>query len=247
MTALHITHAVPRAVTFELSIVYDKVSLMFSTAEPRRMKWIFAAAVTIPVLVCSTATADELATTSAESPAAVRAAFSLSDTAGVTRSHQEWQGKKAVVLLFLATECPVSNFYAPEFSRIAKSYADRGVLIYGIHSDPDVSAADAAQHAREYGLKFPVLLDPQQTLAAAVGAKKTPEAIVLSPEGRVIYRGRIDDRYSVSGKRRDEPTRRELEAAIDAALAGKMPEVRESQVFGCPLPTRRLKTQDINK
>jgi peroxiredoxin len=175
----------------------------------------------------------------------VRDAFSLRDAAGVERSHQEWQGKKAVVLLFVATECPVSNFYSPEFSRIAKSYADRGVVVYGVHSDPAVSAAEAAQHAQEYGLKFPVLLDPQQKLAAAVGAQKTPEAFVLSTEGKVIYHGRIDDRYSSTGKRRDEPTSRDLEAALDAVLAGKLPEVRETKAFGCPLPKRSNATTGL--
>ena len=131
----------------------------------------------------------------------------------------------------------MSNYYSPDFSRIAKTYADRGVLVYGVHCDPGVSAADAAQHAHEYGLKFPLLLDPQQKLAAAVGARTTPEAFVLTPEGKVIYRGRIDDRYSLNGKRRDEPTRHDLEDAIDAALAGKTPEVQETKAFGCPLPT----------
>ncbi len=167
---------------------------------------------------------------------AVCEAFALDDATGGTHSHQEWRGKKAVVLLFIATECPVSNFYSPDFSRIAKTYADRGVLVYGVHCDPAVTAADAKKHAQEFGLKFPILLDLRQKLAAAVGARTTPEAIVLTPDGGVIYRGRIDDRYSLNGKRRDEPRRRDLEAAIEAALAGKTPEVQETKPFGCPLP-----------
>ena len=52
----------------------------------------------------------------------------------------------------------------------------------------------------------------------------------------MIYHGRIDDRYSLSGKRRDVPTRHDLEAALDAALAGKTPEVPETRAFGCLLP-----------
>ena len=35
-----------------------------------------------------------------------------------------YDGKKAVALVFLNTECPVSNFYAPEIERLAKLYGD---------------------------------------------------------------------------------------------------------------------------
>ncbi len=171
-----------------------------------------------------------------ESESAVRDAFSLPDTIGTTRSTAEWKVKKAVVVLFLATECPVSNFYAPEFARLAQAYGEKGLLVYGVHCDPDVSAADAAKHAKEYSLTFPILLDPKQRLARALGATTTPEAVVLTTQGRMIYHGRIDDRYSLGGKRRDEPTRRDLEDAIRAALAGKVPETRETKAFGCLLP-----------
>jgi hypothetical protein len=54
-----------------------------------------------------------------------------------------------------------------------------------------------------------------------------------------MYRGRIDDRYSIQGKRRDNPTTHELIDALEAVLAGKVPAVRESKAFGCPLPKLR--------
>ena len=104
-------------------------------------------------------------------PDAVRAAFALADAAGKQHSSAEWQGKKAVVLFFIATECPVSNFYSPDFTRIARDYAEKGVVTYGVHCDEDLTAARAAEHAKEYGLTFPLLLDPKQKLAAAVGAE----------------------------------------------------------------------------
>ncbi len=63
-----------------------------------------------------------------------------------------------------------------------------------------------------------------------------PEAVVVSRDGKLVYRGRIDDRYATSGKRRDEPTTHDLSAAVDAVLAGKAPAVSQTKVFGCPLP-----------
>jgi hypothetical protein len=140
------------------------------------------------------------------------------------------------VLVFLGTECPVSNGYAPELVRIAKEFAPRGILVVAVHGDPDVTQAMAAAHAREYGLTFPILLDPEQRLAAATGVTTMPEVALLLSTGEAVYRGRIDDKYTDTGKRREEPTTHDLRAAIAAILAGKQPEPAVTKAYGCPLP-----------
>jgi thiol-disulfide isomerase/thioredoxin len=162
--------------------------------------------------------------------------FVVSDIAGCKHPLVGDRDRKGVVLLFLGTECPVSNGYAPELSRLAAAFGRKGVLFLGIHADPDVTGEAARKHAAEYRLSFPIALDPRQELARLVGATVMPQAVLLSPTGEVIYRGRIDDRYSTEGKRRDDPRSRDLEKAIEAVLAGKSPPVRETKAFGCPLP-----------
>ena len=94
--------------------------------------------------------------------------FSLSDTTGKQHNRDEWQESKAVLLLFIGLDCPVSNGYAPEIQRLVESYSARGVACYGVHADPEVTAELAAQHAKDYGLKFPILLDPHPDLGPAV-------------------------------------------------------------------------------
>lgn len=162
--------------------------------------------------------------------------FSLTDIHGAKHSQGEWRRGKAVVLFFIGIDCPVSNGYAPQMQQLATTYAQRGVAFYGVHCDDALTAADAARHATEYGLAFTVLLDPAQVLARASGARVTPEAVVLSPEGNVLYQGRIDDRYTIDGKRRDAPTVLDLENALSSVLAGEAPKVRQTKAFGCPLP-----------
>ena len=162
--------------------------------------------------------------------------FSLVDTQGARHTPAEWPGHKAVVLFFIGMECPVSNGYSPTMRDLATRYGERGVACYGIHCDPSVTAEAAAAHAKDFGLPFPVLLDPEQLLARMAGARVTPDAVVASPDGHVLYRGRIDDRYALDGKRRDEPTTHELVDALEAVLSGKTPEVSEARAFGCPLP-----------
>ncbi len=160
--------------------------------------------------------------------------FSLQDAQGMTHTRKSWQAAPAVVLLFLGTECPVANGYAPEMTRLTKHFSDGGVVFVGVHCDPDVTAKLAAQHAREYQLTFPILLDPVQTLAKPTGVHTMSASVVLLPDGEVVYRGRIDDRYTEQGKRRLEPTTHDLKNAIKAALSGKKPEPAESKTYGCP-------------
>jgi peroxiredoxin len=161
--------------------------------------------------------------------------FALCDVNGKAHTAAEWTGKKAVVLVFLGTECPVSNFYCPELARTAREYTNQGVAFYGVHADPDVTAEQAARHAVEFRLPFPVLLDPKHRAAGPAGIRVVPETVVLSPDGRVRYRGRIDDRYALDGKKRDEPSSRDLENAIRSVVNGKEPPVAVTKAFGCPV------------
>ena len=165
--------------------------------------------------------------------------FKVRDAAGAEHTPAEWREKAAVVLFFIDTECPVSNGYAPQMRRIAEKYAGRKVATYGVHSEPTTTGPVAAAHAKEYNLPFPIWIDPKQQLAGAAHVRVTPEAVVVSASGKVLYRGRIDDKYSTDGKRRDEPRVHDLEAALDAILAGKDPPQRETKAFGCPLPNRQ--------
>jgi thiol-disulfide isomerase/thioredoxin len=187
------------------------------------------------LVVCTTAAAGS----PGEKPAATSLRvklFSLADPQGNLHTQNEWPGRKAVVLIFLGTECPVSNGYAPTMARLAKTYGAKGVAFYGVHPDSDVTAEVAAKHGTDYKLPFVLLLDPKQTLPPQAGVTVVPEAVVLTPGGQVLYCGRIDDRYSLDGRRRDEPRTRDLENAIESVLAGRRPNPARTAAFGCPLP-----------
>jgi hypothetical protein len=148
----------------------------------------------------------------------------------------EARGARAVVLLFLMRDCPISNAFAPEIERIRAEYAPRGVDFDLVYADPSETGAGARAHAADFGHQSRVLLDPEHALARFTGATKTPEAAVLSPAGEVLYLGRIDDRFVDYGKQRPAPRTRDLRAALDAILAGRAPEVARTEAVGCFLP-----------
>lgn len=155
---------------------------------------------------------------------------------GRTYTPLDLAGKKAAILLFLGSDCPISNAFAPELGRIHAEYAPKGVAVFGIYPDPTLELKAAARHGKDFELRFPLLLDPQQRLVRKAGATITPEAAVFNPAGRLAYRGRINDLYVDLGKKRFPPTTRDLRDAIDAVLAGKQPPVPRTKAIGCFIP-----------
>ncbi|HVV47886.1 MAG TPA: redoxin domain-containing protein, partial [Bryobacteraceae bacterium] len=147
----------------------------------------------------------------------------------------EWRQAKEVLLFFVTNDCPVGNSYVPEMNRIHNDYAARGVETYAVLADTSLSAAAAKKYANEYRYTFPLLLDPGQILARLAGATVTPQAAVLTPEGKILYRGRIDNRVEDFGKQRPAATVPDLRNALDAALAGKPAPVMFTKSIGCAI------------
>lgn len=147
----------------------------------------------------------------------------------------------ATVVFFTGTECPVSNAYVPRLVELHKSYAGKGVVLVAVNSLATDTAADAAKHAKAFGLPFPVLKDDGTKLADRFKVERTPAAIVLDA-GRVVrYAGRIDDQYTPT-TRRPAPTTNELTAALDAVLAGRDVPTAAAPPAGCLL-TREKKVK----
>ncbi|MCS6865306.1 MAG: redoxin family protein [Gemmataceae bacterium] len=140
---------------------------------------------------------------------------------------------KAVVLIFIGYDCPISNGYAPEVIRLCKEYTAKGVAFCVVYADADIPIEQARQHAKEYGYNCPAILDPQMTLVRKVGATVKPEAAVLSPQGELLYRGRINNLYIDYGKKRPQPTQHDLKEALEAVLANKPVPVTRTRAIGC--------------
>jgi hypothetical protein len=143
-------------------------------------------------------------------------------------------GVTAIVFLFTSTECPISNRYAPEVRRLAAEFARHGVLFRLVYPNPSEQADAIREHmtAFSYAGATEALRDPGHALVKYVGATVTPEAAVFAG-GRIVYRGRIDDRYVDLGLERPAPTRRDLFQALTAVIAGKPAPHATTQAVGC--------------
>ncbi len=161
--------------------------------------------------------------------------FSLHDADGGAHTQAEWAQARAIVLFFVTTDCPLSNGYTPEMNRIDETYTPRGVRFYAVQGDTTVPDSEVRQHAHDFAYTFPVLLDPHQILARHTAATVTPEAVVLSPEGAVLYLGRIDNRVEDFGKTRVQATEFDLRDALDAILAGRPVPHPRTHALGCAI------------
>lgn len=158
----------------------------------------------------------------------------LSDSEGKDCEPFADDDRKGTVLVFLMSDCPVANASAPALARLSDEFTTRGVTFYGIYTTE--TSEEMATHLREYSLPFQGLSDPDLRLATMAEATRVPEAAVFSPEGELIYRGRIDDRAVSLGVVRPQPRREDLRLALEALLAGKKPEVPFTETVGCYLP-----------
>ena len=143
------------------------------------------------------------------------------------------EGAPATVFLFTRDDCPISNRYAPEIQRLRGVFESQGVRFRLVYPDPDATAASIREHLAEYGHDGPALRDPRHELVRWAEVRVTPEAAVMAADGRIVYRGRIDDQWLELGRARPEPVRRDLEEALTAVLADEPVATPRTEAVGC--------------
>ena len=142
-------------------------------------------------------------------------------------------GARAIVVIFTRTDCPIANRYAPEIQRLHRAFGPKGVTFRLVYLDPGEPVPAIRTHLRQYGYDIPALRDPRHVLVSLTGARATPEAAVFTADRRLVYRGRIDDRYVDLNKVRASPTRHDLREVLTALLAGTLVQPRTTDAVGC--------------
>jgi thiol-disulfide isomerase/thioredoxin len=139
---------------------------------------------------------------------------------------------KPMVLLFVRTDCPISNRYAPELERLYEKYSAESFEFRAVYPEPGLSVEGMDRHQAEYGLKIPASLDADRHYVNLAKATVTPEAAVFVA-GKLVYRGRIDNWYIDIGKSQAKPTEHSLEDVLHLVSEGKAVAFRETPAVGC--------------
>jgi peroxiredoxin len=161
--------------------------------------------------------------------------FSLVNVDGRTVSRDDFQGAKALLVMFICNHCPFVKHVAAELSRLGRDYQARGVAIVAISSNdvsshPEDSPEQMVHEAEAQGYAFPYLYDESQDVAKAYRAACTPDFFVFDAEQRLAYRGQLDG----SRPGNDVPlTGEDLRRALDLVLAGKPAPHEQAPSMGC--------------
>jgi hypothetical protein len=147
---------------------------------------------------------------------------------------------KASAMFFIASDCPISNWYAPTIQQVCREYASRGVDCTLMYEDVDLGKTPAAldasvrTHLREYRYdSMSAAVDRTRVVAKRAKATITPQVVVVDRAGAIRYRGRIDNAYADFGKPRQHVTSHDLRVSLDAVLAGRPVPAPETEALGC--------------
>ena len=156
--------------------------------------------------------------------------FSLKDYNGKDYSLSDFKDSKAIVIIFVATECPVSNAYNSRMESIYNDYKNKNVTMVGINSNKAEDIGRIKEHAKSKGLTFPILKDEKNIIADKFRASVTPEVFVLNNNFEVLYHGRIDDSRDES-----DVEKKDLRYALDEILSDKQVSDPVTKAFGCTI------------
>jgi hypothetical protein len=196
---------------------------------PRSALWCYAALLLLFALFVSTAQSAPLHAT---------------DLQGHSVEQLTTDGTKVVVLIFAATDCPISNRYIPQIEALRRKLSSQGVAFWWVFPNPGDTLSIVRKHGQDFSISTPTLIDSQQELVHLANASVTPEAAVFAVDHgslHEVYRGRIDDRYIAFGEERPQATHHDLEQAIQAILAGRTVAQSFGEPVGCSIIPAALK------
>jgi peroxiredoxin len=170
--------------------------------------------------------------------------FTLPDLDGKSVRLSDFRGK-TVVLEWFNPECPFVKASHTKGSLVdtAARVTKDGVVWLAINSGAPGKQGTGVEKNRAalktFNLTHPVLLDESGAVGKLYGAAHTPHMYVVSPEGKLVYRGAIDN--SPDGEA-ESPTDGKLVRYVEDALAevksGKAPAVADTKAYGCSVKYR---------
>lgn len=127
----------------------------------------------------------------------------LVDLDGRPISLAQWHGQR-LLINFWATWCPPCRAEMPALEALYQANKDDGFVVVAVNSGEGAEAV--RQFVEEYGLTFPVLLDPQGAAQDRLGIRYLPTSIFVDSRGvmRSRWQGALSPDQMVEGVKKLE-------------------------------------------
>ena len=171
--------------------------------------------------------------------------FKLPGVDGRRHALRDFRKSPVLVVIFTCNHCPTAQYYEKRLTKIVEDYWVKGVALVAIspndpksvrldelgYTDLSDSFDEMKIRARHQQFNFPYLYDGEkEAVSRAYGPVATPHAFVFDQQRKLRYAGRIDD-----DERGANITSHDLRQALDALLAGRDVEVKQTKTFGCSI------------
>ena len=146
---------------------------------------------------------------------------------------------RAIAVIFMCNDCPYVQLYLNRMKELQADFQDRDVTLIGINAnDPNQQPDDSFEKMKLFAannqLNFPYIRDVAQDVAESFGASKTPEVFLLDQDGRLRYKGLIDDNADDAAAVGVSY----LRSAIDQLLKSEPVEPSSTEAIGCSIKWR---------
>lgn len=164
------------------------------------------------------------------------AELKMKDISGKDFNLNELKKENGLVVIFSCNTCPYVKLYE---DRYVESYLHSKTFNVGFvlvnsneaYRGKEDSYDAMKKHAEEKKYQFPYLTDVNSVLADAFGANKTPHVFVFDKNGKLVYKGAIDNNpKDIAGV-----TEMYLRDAIGFISQGKEMKVNATKSVGCSI------------
>ncbi|GAB5425846.1 MAG: thioredoxin family protein [Crocinitomicaceae bacterium] len=163
-----------------------------------------------------------------------------SDDATYTLS--DLKGENGLIVVFSCNTCPFvvgsSSFdgWEGQYNTIYEKAQAQNIGMVLVNSNAAKREGDDSKeamrtHKEEQGYKMPYVIDKDAKLADAMGAKTTPHVYMFDKDGKLIFKGSIDNSWDT----KKEKLETYLNDAIEAVASGSDISVNSSTPRGCSI------------
>lgn len=162
--------------------------------------------------------------------------FSLPSVDGKTYSRSDFSQGRPFLVMFICNHCPYVKAIEDRLIELGHQLSQLKIPVVAICSNdensyPEDNLANLKKRWLEKNYPFPYLHDKTQQVAKGFGAVCTPDFFLHDSEGRLQYRGRLDDSWKDPAK----VTRRELLEAAQCLLEKRPLPENPTPSMGCSI------------